>query len=149
MTSDVTPDSGNGGEVRLRLKKSDKLRFRAQFEQIRRDGVRYAAPGLVAVVAPSPVNRLECGVICSRKYSLLSVVRNRARRLLWESFRVLKPEIAPCRLLLIPRRRMQDYRREEATAELAEMLRKSGVLLSGGGSPPQGSPSCSSASTRS
>ncbi|MBR7121535.1 MAG: ribonuclease P protein component, partial [Lentisphaeria bacterium] len=56
------------------------------------------------------------------KYSLLSVVRNRARRLMWESFRMLKPDLSPCRILLIPRRRMMNYSRQQATAELAEIL---------------------------
>ena len=117
--------------MRFRLKKRDKLRFKSQFEQIRRDGVKSVAPGVIAVVAPSPENRLECGVICSRKYSLLSVVRNRARRLMWESFRMLKPGLSPCRILLIPRRKMMNYRRQEVTEELAEMLKKQGVLSSG------------------
>ncbi|MBR7120859.1 MAG: ribonuclease P protein component [Lentisphaeria bacterium] len=108
--------------IRFRLKKKEKLRFKSQFDQIRRDGKKSVAPGMVVVVAPSPENRLECGVICSKKYSLLSVVRNRARRLMWESFRMLKPELSPCRILLIPRRKMMSYNRQKATAELAEIL---------------------------
>ena len=92
--------------MRLRLNKKDKLRFKAQFDRIRRDGVKSAGPAIVAVVMPIPEGRAACGVICSRKYSLKSVVRNRARRLLWESFRMLKPELSPCHILLIPRRKL-------------------------------------------
>ena len=116
--------------VRFRLKKKEKLRFKSQFDQIRRDGVKSVAPGMVVVVAPSPENRLECGVICSKKYSLLAVVRNRARRLMWESFRMLKPGLSPCRILLIPRRRMMGYDRMKTTAELAEILKSRQVLTS-------------------
>ena len=119
----------NSGNKHLRLNKSDKLRFKAQFDQIRRDGVKMVTPGMVVVVAPSPEGRLECGVICSKKYSLLSVVRNRARRLMWESFRMLKPVLSPCRILLIPRRRMKDYNRIQTTAELVEILKKQQVLI--------------------
>ena len=115
-------------EVRFRLKKNEKLRFRAQFDQIRRDGIKSVAPGMVVVVAPSPENRLECGVICSKKYSLLAVVRNRARRLMWESFRMLKPGLSPCRILIIPRRKMMNYNRPQATAELAAILIKQRVM---------------------
>ena len=125
MTVSVVP---KGDKIRLRLGKKDKLRFKSQFDQVRREGVKIASPGIVAIVAPSPEGRLECGVICSKKYSLLSVVRNRARRLLWESFRMLKPEISVCRILLIPRRRMMGYDRMQAAAELAELLVKQNVL---------------------
>ena len=116
--------------IRFRLKKKEKLRFKSQFDQIRRDGVKSVAPGMVVVVAPSPENRLECGVICSKKYSLLAVVRNRARRLMWESFRMLKPDLSPCRILLIPRRKMQNYNRIQATAELSGILKKQQVMRS-------------------
>ena len=54
--------------------------------------------------------------------------RNRARRLLWESFRLLKSEMAVCRLILIPRRRLADWKRQETTRELANLLCRAGVL---------------------
>ena len=118
-------------DIRFRLKKKEKLRFKSQFDQIRRDGSKSVAPGMVVVVAPSPENRLECGVICSKKYSLLSVVRNRARRLMWESFRMLKPDLSPCRILLIPRRKMMNYNRQQTTAELKKILTEQKVLSPG------------------
>ena len=121
------PPSGET-QVRLRLRKRDKIHLKSQFDQIRRDGRKFLAPGVVAVVAPSPEGRLECGVICSRKYSLLSVTRNRARRLLWESFRMLKPDLAVCRILLIPRKRMLKYDRIQTTKELAKVLAEAEVL---------------------
>ena len=126
-----------GERVRLRLRKGDKLRFKAQFDQVRRDGVKCTGPAVVAIVASSPEGRSECGVICSKKYSLKSVVRNRARRLLWESVRMLKPGLSPCRILLIPRRKMMNYRRQEVTEELAEMLKKRGVFSPGKLPPPR------------
>ncbi|MCI5778914.1 MAG: ribonuclease P protein component [Lentisphaeria bacterium] len=117
--------------MRLRLNKKDKLRFKAQFDRIRRDGVKSAGPAIVAVVMPIPEGRAACGVICSRKYSLKSVVRNRARRLLWESFRMLKPELSPCHILLIPRRKLMDLRQTQVVAELARLLAARGVLPPG------------------
>ena len=116
------------GELRLRVRKQDKIHLKSQFDQIRRDGKKFLASGVVAVVAPSPTGRLECGVICSKKYSLLSVTRNRARRLLWESFRMLKPDLSVCRILLIPRKRMLKYDRVQTTREIAKMLAEAEVL---------------------
>ncbi|MBE6359216.1 MAG: ribonuclease P protein component [Lentisphaerae bacterium] len=123
-------------DIRFRLKKREKLRFKSQFDQIRCDGVKSVAPGMVVVVAPSPENRLECGVICSKKYSLLAVVRNRARRLMWESFRMLKPELSPCRILLIPRRKMKGYKQIQALEELTDILSSQHVLRNPSKNPP-------------
>ena len=75
---------------------------------------------------PSP--RLECGVICSKKYSLLSVERNRARRLLWEAFRLLKPQIEPSRLVLIARMRLKTASGNQVREELAKLLQRAGLL---------------------
>ena len=112
--------------VRLTLKKSDKLRQRGQFDEARRDGVKEVGAFLLLVHLPSP--RLECGVICSKKYSLLSVERNRARRLMWEAFRLLKPQIRPCRLVLIARSRLKKASGDQVREEVEKLLRRSGLL---------------------
>ncbi len=83
---------------------------------------------MLAVYAPAPDNLLRCGVICGKKYSLLSVNRNRARRLCWESFRLLKEYLPPCHLALIPRRKMADRKRQEVTRELAGLLFRAGLI---------------------
>ncbi|MCQ2378979.1 MAG: ribonuclease P protein component [Victivallaceae bacterium] len=114
------------GGGRRNLSKPDKLTLKADFDYVRQNGRKFAAAALVAVVAPG--EKLRCGVICGKKYSLLAVKRNRARRLLWESFRLLKPAISPCTLILIPRREMALRNRMQVTRELAEMLVKAGKL---------------------
>ena len=111
---------------RLTLKKRDKLVLKKQFDDVRQRGEKQISPGLVLAVAP--FEQLECGVICSRKFSHLAVERNRARRLLWESFRLLKPEILPCRMVLIPRQRIKGYSRQQVTLELAKALCRAGVM---------------------
>ena len=83
---------------------------------------------MVAVCAPSPDGTVRCGVICGKKYSLLAVKRNRARRLFWESFRLLKGFLPPCWLLLIPRSRLERCSRGETTRELAELLVRASLL---------------------
>ena len=112
---------------RLTLKKSDKLRQRCQFEEARRDGTKEVGSFLLLVHLPA--SRLECGVICSKKYSLLSVERNRARRLLWEAFRLLKPQIKPARLVLIARMRLKKCSGNQVREELKELLRRVGLLI--------------------
>ena len=110
------------------LVKADKIRFKSEFDQIRRDGSKVVGSRILAVYAPAPDGKLRCGVVCGKKYSLLSVKRNRARRLLWESFRLLKGEIGVCHLLLIPRRKMEQAKRPQVTLELSQLLAKAGLI---------------------
>ena len=112
------------------LKKEDKLKLKSEFENVRIHGEKIVSKGFLTVVAKSfdGISNVRCGVICSRKYSLLAVRRNRARRLLFESFRLLKHEIQPCHIVLIPRKRMQDYKLADTMAELKDSLQKLKVL---------------------
>ncbi|MCQ2353059.1 MAG: ribonuclease P protein component [Victivallaceae bacterium] len=105
---------------RRTLSKADKLTLKAEFDDVRQNGRKFVSSLLVAVVAPG--EKVRCGVICGKKYSLLSVNRNRARRLMWESFRLLKPAISPCTLILIPRKKMMRCTRQQVTAELVKLL---------------------------
>ena len=121
------------------LVKADKIRFKSEFDQIRRNGTKLVGSRMLAVYAPAPDGKLRCGVVCGKKYSLLAVKRNRARRLCWESFRLLKDRLEVCHLLLIPRRRMEEAKRPEVTRELAGLLAKAGLLPAvGADSPPEG-----------
>lgn len=113
---------------RKSLNKTDKLRLKSDFDQVRNTGSEAIGKLLLAVLAPSPDGALRCGVICGKKYNKLAVDRNRARRLLWESYRLLKPHIGICHLILIPRRRMMNSKRQAVTAELAGLLKKAGLL---------------------
>ncbi len=110
------------------LGKAEKLRFKSEFDLVRDRGIKFVGKGMLAVVASSPDGLCRCGVVCGKKYSLLSVDRNRARRLLWESFRLLKSEMSPCHLVLIPRRLMADWKRPQATREMAVLLGRAKVL---------------------
>ena len=112
--------------ARLTLKKSDKLRRRAQFEEARCNGIKEVGSFLLLVHLPA--SRVECGVICSKKYSLLSVERNRARRLLWEGFRLLKPRIRPSRLVLIARLRLKGCKAPQVREEMERLLQRAGLL---------------------
>lgn len=114
--------------VKRTLGKTDKIRFKSEFDQIRQNGVKLVGANMLLVYSPAPDDRLRCGVICGKKYSLLAVKRNRARRLLWESFRLLKGQTQTCHLLLIPRRQMENAMRQEVTRELARLLQKAGLL---------------------
>jgi ribonuclease P protein component len=79
------------------------------------------------LVASAPDRKLRCGVICGKKFSKKAVVRNRARRIFWESFRMLKPEIKPCHVIVIPRMRIQGMRTQDIIPDLSRLLEKAGL----------------------
>lgn len=125
--------------ARKRLCKSDKLRLFTEFSRVKQHGGEAVGRLLLLKAAPSTDGALRCGVICGRKFSLSAVKRNRARRLLWESFRLLKPHVKAAHLVLIPRRRLLDCKRQAATKELAMLLARMDLLSSEiAASPPEG-----------
>lgn len=119
------------------LKKPDRLRFKSEFDRVRSDGTKLVGPSMLLVYADAPDSLLRCGVICGKKYSLLAVKRNRARRLLWESFRLLRETIPAKWIILIPRNRMKHRKRQEVTREMAELLTRANLISPGSALPPE------------
>ena len=115
---------------RLHLRKSSKLQRKSEFERLKSAPFRRAGSLMAVSVAPGEGKFAKCGVICSRKFSLLAVERNRARRMMWESFRLLGRRILPCRMVLIPRRRIKHAAQPDVMRELEQILAAAGVLRS-------------------
>lgn len=77
--------------------------------------------------APDAARRL--GVVASKRTFRHAVERNRARRLLRESFRLHRHLLADgVDLVLIARRRILDIRRPDVDRDLLAALRKEGLL---------------------
>ena len=69
-----------------------------------------------------------CGVICSRKFDKRAVRRNRARRLLYEAFRLIRQELKPCRIIFIPRRPILDRKMQEVAHQLRDLFQRAELL---------------------
>ena len=110
------------------LLKSDKLTLKSDFDAVKESGRSAAGTLLVAAAADATDESLKAGVICGRKFCLKAIVRNRARRLVWESFRLLKPTIKPCRLVFIPRQRIKQAKCADVTREMEKLLKKLDLL---------------------
>ena len=113
---------------RLHLRKSSKLQRKSEFERLKSAPYRRAGSYMAVSVIPGEGKFAKCGVICSRKFSLLAVERNRARRMMWESFRLLSRRILPCRMVLIPRRKIKSAGQVDVMKELETLLAAAGVL---------------------
>ena len=114
-------------------KKSGRLTLKSEFAEVREQARKqvcfltvmlYAGPG-ASDLEPVP----QCGVICSRKFDKRAVRRNRARRLLHEAFRMIRPELMPCRIIFIPRRAILDQKMPAVAQQMRIMLEKAGLFL--------------------
>lgn len=84
---------------------------------------------MILVIAVPPDETLRLGVVCGRKYSNKAVDRNRARRLVWESFRLIKTEIEPCHMVVIPRKAIAETKQQQVQKEMEYLLKKASKLM--------------------
>lgn len=118
---------------RSSLRKQEKLRTRKDFDALKEHGKACRDPFFTVLVqATEPENPDRClryGIICSRKLHHSAVVRNRARRLVTETFRLCKETILPCSILVIPRRAIFGAKQQEVQNHLLRTLKKAGLIL--------------------
>ena len=116
---------------RSSLRKQEKLRTRKDFDALKEHGKACRDPFFTvlvrAAVPDDPVQITRYGIICSRKLHHSAVVRNRARRLITETFRLCKEIILPCGILVIPRRAMFGAKQQEVQEHLLRTLKKAGL----------------------
>ena len=116
---------------RSSLRKQEKLRTRKDFDALKEHGKACRDPFFTvlvqAAVPDDPVQTIRYGIICSRKLHHSAVVRNRARRLITETFRLCKEIILPCSILVIPRRAMFGAKQQEVQEHLLRTLKKAGL----------------------
>lgn len=117
---------------RSSLRKQEKLRTRKDFDALKEHGKACRDPFFTVLVQAAepddPVQNLRYGIICSRKLHHLAVVRNRARRLITETFRLCKEIILPCGILVIPRRAIFGAKQQEVQEHLLRTLKKAGLV---------------------
>lgn len=132
MTSDRVDSASSVSPVEVcsfRLSQESRLKLKSEFDAVKNNGRRVTSRYFTALVSGQEfgISR-KCGVICSRKFDKRAVRRNRARRLVREAFRLLLPEIAPCGIVVIPRREILRVKMQVVKAELAKALTKAGMM---------------------
>jgi ribonuclease P protein component len=117
---------------RSSLRKQEKLRTRKDFDALKEHGKACRDPFFTVLVQAAepddPVQNFRYGIICSRKLHHSAVVRNRARRLITETFRLCKENILPCGILVIPRRAIFGAKQQEVQEHLLRTLKKAGLI---------------------
>ncbi len=106
-----------------------RLRTRAQLDRVWRDGRREAGTFCLAIaLTPAPDGLGRVAYVVSRRYSPKAVVRNRARRLLREAYRCLRPSLTAGWVVLVPRQRMRQARAQNVCEDLRALCRRLGLL---------------------
>ncbi len=113
--------------MKKNIKKEERLRLKSDFDYVRKNGIKFIGRTFILVLAKHKDNNLKCGVICSRKFNKRAVKRNRARRLLWESFRLIKESINPAHFVLITRKWIADKKQQDVQKEMEYLLKKAKI----------------------
>lgn len=110
--------------------KDFRLRTREQLAHVREQGRSLVGTTCIVAFTPAPCGGRRVGILISRRYSTHAVVRNRARRLCREAYRMLLPELRDAWLVLVPRRRMQGAKLGDVLPEMRRLCARHGLLKS-------------------
>jgi len=109
--------------VDLAFGKDSRLTNFCNIDLVKRTGASLAGRYCVLVFLKTPPDgQRRVAFLISRRFSLLAVRRNRARRLFREVFRVIHPSLLPVWLLLIPRRQILTAKMQDVLAEVEGFL---------------------------
>lgn len=128
-TSNAGPSGANYADNALdgpqKLPRVSSLRKKRDYQRVYAEGQR-ARGRLILVVAAPGLNPLSprMGLSVGRKFNPSAVLRNRARRVLRDAFRLQRRQLPHLDMILIPVARGAEYRTGEVEAELRRLTRK-------------------------
>ncbi len=105
------------------------MRNRSDFLCVKARGCVFRGRFLIIQVLKAPDSKTKLGIITSKRYSNSAVTRNRAKRLIRESFRLIKQHLTtPVWIVIIARKMMLEGSLELVMRELTYFLNKADVL---------------------
>lgn len=114
---------------RLTIGREAYLTSGREFAHVREHGEKVVGRFMVLGWLPAPDASVRLGLIVSRRYDRRAVQRNRARRLLRESYRLLRGRIErPLWLVAIARERIRGRSQAEVQQEMERLLRRLDAL---------------------
>jgi ribonuclease P protein component len=107
---------------------AQRLRARADFERVRRDGHSWRHGLLVLAARRNESSVTRVGVAAGKRVGS-AVARNRAKRLMREAMRTFSPRVAPgWDLLLIARAPIAQVKTQDVAAALESLLRQAALV---------------------
>ena len=133
-TAGGSTDSTVGAETPRRraflFPRASRIASRRRFEELYATDAKRVGRYLVAWHAPSETAAHRLGVTAAKRTFHDAHQRNRAKRLLREAFRRLRPSFqgGPWDLVLVARRPILGAKEPEVRADLAKVCRSAGIL---------------------
>jgi ribonuclease P protein component len=110
------------------LPKSERLQRGYQFRAAYEHGRKFVGRFVVLYTVDGPPAGRALGVVTSRKVGN-AVVRNRARRLLRESYRLNKQKLkTDLQIVMVARSAINGKRRQEVEADLLRLFQAAGIV---------------------
>lgn len=108
-----------------RLPRACQMRRKKDYSRVYAHGVR-ARGSLILVIAAPADNPLTArmGLSVGRKFNKSAVIRNRARRVMREAFRLERARLPKLDLILIPVARQKHFKTTEVAPELRRLVKK-------------------------
>ncbi len=111
------------------LDKSEILHLPDEFDYVKRNGHRITGRFMIVNWVESPDNLLRIGIIVSRKFNKRAIKRNRARRLIKESYRLTKSRISKqIWIIIIPRKLIDKCKCPAVIQEFQSLMTTLNVL---------------------
>ena len=107
---------------------ASRLRNRSQIDAVKQCASQAGRYTVMVIRKTPPDGERRAAFLISRRFDRLAVRRNRARRLFRECWRRLFPCLAPCWVLMIPRKSLKGAKLAEVLPEVESALKRAGVL---------------------
>jgi ribonuclease P protein component len=111
------------------FKPTEMLRLKSEFDFVKKNGTKYVGKYFLLVYAKAFDNKRRIGIICGHKFSKKAVVRNRARRLIKEAFRLIKAQVAVSHIIFIPRKKIMSRHLQDVQTEMIKLLIKADIWI--------------------
>ena len=107
----------------------DRLLKGHEFRYMKENGRSVVGRFIVLSHAPAPDDKRRLGVIVTKRYNKRAVRRNRAFRLVRESYRLIKDGISDKKwIIVIARKALHNRQAGEVQQELIRLLKQEGLL---------------------
>jgi len=115
-------------KVRFTFSREERLKKEREFREVFDHGKSLGGSTVAFYFKPNSLGYPRAGFIVSKKVSKKAVERNRARRLMRETFRLNKHRLKPYDLIFIARKGILGKKLQEVEKDFLSLAKRAGIL---------------------